>query len=476
MVDPLAPSRDRARRPASAAWMFALGLALLPAAPALARQDEEPADEPTTAEAEQAEVEQREQLEDTVFIDPVAKQAMRNDFEQLYTSYLAPGARAAIDRMARTGQVDRGAIDRHIKAAARALTDRDNIAEVIRTDTGAPNVRRLEAIEEAGVDLMSPYLIPASERNPRFMQEYNAQLLAVAPGLLQNHLFARVQVMEALSRMGDPQALGLLIELINSDDQPSVVKLLAAEGISEVARAAGLALSPADRERAANALVAYVRDKPDAFWLARARAIEALGNLRTISGITNRDQAVFAIAVLEFLGNEDLRVEPRAYAAWALGMIEVPSGYPQVNYALVAYYVGRLAETIGQRIVELSDPESEVSNPERATYLTGVLVNQVFVALDGVRGVRNSGLRNAGSLGPHRNDVNRVHQLVKQVAAAAVELARSVGVQREPRRTQLAQRLNELKAFLDANAPEDTALVPGTREFAVTSEADAATR
>ena len=299
---------------------------------------------------------------------------------------------------------------------------------------------------------MSPYLIPESERNPRFMQEYNAQLLAVAPELLQNHLFARVQAMEALSRMGDPQALGLLIELITSDDQPSVVKLLAAEGISEIARAAGLALSPADRERAANALVAYVRDNPDAFWLARARAIEALGNLRTISGITNRDQAVFAIAALEFLGNEDLRVEPRAYAAWALGMIEVPPGYPQVNYALVAYYVGRLAETLGQRILELSDPASELSNPERATYLTGVLVNQVFVALDGVRGVRNSGLRNAGALGPHRNDVNRVHQLVKQVAAAAVELARSVGVQREPRRTQLAQRLNELKTYLDANA------------------------
>ena len=110
MVDPLAPSRDRARRPASAAWMFALGLALLPAAPALARQDEEPADEPATAEAEQAEVEEREQLEDTVFIDPVAKQAMRNNFEQLYTVLPRPRHRAGIDRMARTGQVDR---DRH---------------------------------------------------------------------------------------------------------------------------------------------------------------------------------------------------------------------------------------------------------------------------------------------------------------------------------------------------------------------------
>src|SRR5690606_5953537 len=157
-----------------------------------------------------------------------------------------------------SGRFDAGLIDRFIKYAARQLTDPENINAV--TSPGGSQAR-IAAIQEAGRFLMLPYTdVPAEQRDRRFMQEYNTRLLAVAPELLGNHLYARIQVMQALSRMGDPQAMGLLMNLLADEDQPLIVKQLAAEGIKRIAQDSGASLPAADRERAAIALVRFLRE------------------------------------------------------------------------------------------------------------------------------------------------------------------------------------------------------------------------
>lgn len=407
-------------------------------------------------------------VSDSVYVDPVATAAMQGSFEQLHTNVLVPpNTDRTIAQMARgAARLDAGLIDRFIKYSARQLSDRDNIAAV--TTPGGPQ-SRIQAIQDAGRNLMLPYIeVPAAQRDRRFIQEFNTRLLAVAPDLLRNHLYARVQAMQAISRMGDPQALNLLIEQLGNPEQALIVKQLAAEGLRRIALDSGDSLPTADRERAANALVAFLQANPQAYWLAQARALQALGSLRQISGIQNRDQAVFANEILGVLSEEENRPESRAWAAWALGMLEVPPSYPQLNYSLAAYQIGRLALEIGERIVELSDPrEAAAYNPERVKYLTALIVSPVFSSLDGAAELRGSGLRNSRALGPHQQYVTRVHQLIRQLAAASVELTRSIGAQRIASRDRVMASLNELRNYLDQNRPQDGTFIPGGREFAL---------
>jgi len=472
---------------------YALGSAPLPK---LAAQEGPPSlirDEATQEEAEALREEAEQQvLEDTVFVDPLAAELMENRFEPLYRN--VPRARTSnlIRQMAQGGVgLNPAMIERHVKGAARDLTNRDNIQGYLEGgELNAPDIR---ALEEAGQDLLAPYLIPEANRDSRFYREYNRQLLAVAPELLNNHLIARSQVMLALSRMGDRAALPLLIEALNNPEQPVAVKMLAAVGVTTIARDTRNQLSSQERVEAARGLIRFLERHPDALWLARARAIEAIGTLRQVSGIQNVREAEMATTALQLLTNPNARLETRAWTAWSLGMLEPAPTSPPINYSLVAYQIGRLAEDIGDEILRnaevrgailaeararTEDEEEELAieeqliDPEleRVRYLTGFLTFQVFKALDGESWMRDSGLRNARGLGEHRRYVMRVHDLVRRLAAAAVQYTKGVGVQEPGRRRALADELAQLKAFLDANPPDSPQLVPDGPAFELAAD------
>ncbi|MEW4567116.1 hypothetical protein AB1L88_04545 [Tautonia sp. JC769] len=473
MIDAIAPAWARNLGRGLALLLIVGGLVSLPTTSARGQQPDDQAngevdqDAPIDGEMTPEKQDQQDVLADSIYVDPVAASIMRGRYDQLHSTVLVPpNTDRTIAQMARGGtRLDAGLIDRFIKYAARQLTDHDNINAVM----SGGQQSRIQSIEDAGKYLALPYAeVPANQRDRRFLQEFNSRLLALAPELLKNHLYARVQVMQALSRIGDPVALSLLIEQLRNPEQPLIVKQLAAEGVRRIAVEAGDSLSTADRENAANALVEFLRDNPEAYWLSHTRALQALGTLRRISGVENRDQAVFANELLAVLSSADQRPESRAWAAWALGMLEVPPNYPQLNFSLAAYQVGTLAVEIGQRIVDLSDPrELEAYNPERVKYLTALIVAPVFSSLDGAPELRGSGLRNTRGLGPHQQYVVRVHQLIRQLAVASVELTNARGAQITGARDRVIGRLNELRTFLNENRPEDGTFISGGREFAL---------
>lgn len=452
--------------------LIATGLLGSGTEPAFAWQDQEQGDEsddqgePANDELSPEELDQQDVLSDSIYVDPAATAAMRGSYDQLFANALIPpNTDRTIVQMARgTGRLDSGLIDQYIKASARQLTNRDNIAAV--QSVGSPQAR-VQAIQDAGRNLMAPYLVPVGERDRRFFQEFNRRLLAVAPDLLRNHLYARVQVMQSLSRMGDLEALDLLIAQMVDPEQPLIVKQLSAEGLRRIAIETGDTLSTADREKAADALVAFLNDNQDAYWLCQARALQALGTIRQIYRVQNREQAIFADEVMAILSSRDLRPESRAWAAWALGMLEVPPAYPQLNFSLAAHEIGLLAVEIGERIVELSDPRDLSSyNPERVKYLTGLIASPIYSSFDGSSELSGaSGLRNVRGLGPHQQDVTRISQIVRQLAIASVELTRARGSLISTTRDRVIASLNELRTFLSENEPEERSFIPGGRQF-----------
>lgn len=409
--------------------------------------------------AQKAEDEAREQsvLEDSIFVDPRAEQAMQNTFEELHRRAPQGQTAPALVRMAK-GEMrpDPAMIERHVKAAAKELTDHANIDAVLKSSGDGPDSRRVKNIEEAGKGLLEPLKLPVDQRNAAFTREYSARLLEVAPELMKNHLLARVQIMLALSRLGDRSALPFLMQVLADPEQPVVLKELAAQGINTIAVVPNRSLTVNETVTSAEALTGFLKSEPD-FWPARVRALEALGNLRQISTVMQRDLAVMAQVALEVLANPDERLEVRAKAAWALGMLEVPAGYPQVNYSLMAFHTGQLAAQIGSEILE--------SKPERVKALTAILAFPIYGALNG-SGPRGSGIVRSQSLGPHQSYVNQMTTLVKQLATDCIALTRAAGSQATPARDAVASRVAELKTFLQKSQPPSDALVPGAPALA----------
>jgi HEAT repeat protein len=415
--------------------------------PAPAPKAEEPDDAPAAKDQE----EEKSALEDSTFVDARAQQAMENVFDELFRTYRTGITKIEVEKMARgESRTEPAVIDRHIKAAARELTDRGNLEAVINPGAKVDN-NRVKAIEAAGQAILAPLDRPIAQRDPGFEREYSAKLLEVAPQLLSNHLIARTQAMLALSRLGDKAALDLLVKQLQDDEQPIILKGLAAQGITAIA--SGQSLSPNEEVKASEALVALLQDPAETFWPARVRALEALGTLRQISTIAQRDEAIIAQAALQILADPSKRPEVRAWAAWAIGMMDVPASYPQINYTLLAYQYGRLAAGLGDEIL--------IAQPERVKYLTALLCYQVFVGLEGNPTVRNSGLIKSRALGSHAPYVQQVHQLVKALASDCVQLTRAAGTHLGPAKDAVASRLAELKAYLEKNPPKDLSLVPG---------------
>ncbi len=409
--------------------------------------------EPTKAAVAATAAEPRAKVEPP-FVDPKAVPLLRNEFEPLFPRVAQANAQQ-IERMAKQ-RPDRAALKNFVQYEARVLTDRANLASLLDPDS---NPAGADKIETATNELLDPLLAGPT---PEFRTAYTAELVAVAPELLKNHLFARTEAMLVLSKTADVQALDTFLGALADPDQPAMVKLLAATGISGlVAPGSARGLTVAEADRAARALADFLEKEPETFWMAKVRALEALGTLRRSADVASPASATFATAALRVLSDPEARPEVRAWAAWALGMMEPPPAGP-LNVGLIAHHAGRAAAELGEKIA--GEPA------DQATYLTSFLAFPLHQGLAGQENLRGSGLANAAGQGAAAGSVAQITRLVGQVAGAAVTYSRAVGNQRTATRSALEAKVAELRAFLEKNAPKDDRLVPNGPAFPIAAD------
>jgi hypothetical protein len=215
------------------------------------------------------------------------------------------------------------------------------------------------------------------------------------------------------------------------------------------------------RAMAAGKVVAdFLEQEKDLPWPVQVRALEALGALRQSSAAPLQGKADMASAALERLADPKARPEVRAWAAWALGLMRVNPQLGKYNYTLIAHSIGVLAADLGEKIAAAAS-----ENPEQSRFWTGLLLYQVYPALSGQPGVRDSGLLNAPNLGSHAPFIKQVNDRVQEICVAAVNLDRAAGGLIPPRQKDVLNRVATLREFLTKSAPSDRKLLPSSTEL-----------
>ena len=423
-------------------------------APAEAAKDakDEEADKPPIVPL-QAEPEAPDRWE-----DPRSADALVNEFPELNKALTSPPSdKALVDQLARgQGQMDLGAIDRFVRTRVADLTKRSNIKALMDPLAKGADAK---ALEKAADDLIKPLMIPSAGANQGFRREYVKKLVEVFQPIWAGHLHSRTMAMIVLSRSGEVAAMPTFTEQLNNPDQLAVVKLLASVGISNVALNGRREVEDGAALPAAKALNDFLRREPDIFWPAQFRAVEALGSLRMATDKPLLGKAEFAETLL--LAAADPKAAPtvRAWSAWALGMMRVPSSVKNYNYALVADVLGSLTADIGTKIAKLPD------DAQSKMFQKSDLLVQIHLGISGDPDARGSGLvhanhPSAGTALPH---VGEVEKRVRNVAKLALELANSSkGESMKTRRTALLAACDDLRTFVAKPLPNGRALFAGS--------------
>jgi hypothetical protein len=279
------------------------------------------------------------------------------------------------------------------------------------------------------------------------------------------------------------------------------VKLWALQGIANIIDG-GARLTGQMQVAAAKRVADLLEKEDDLPWPVQLRALEALSSLRQGFEPTRPRQAVMASAAMRLLADGQAKPEVRAEAARAMGLMPITTEVPRYNYKLVAHTAGLLAVDLGKEIGTLipSPPARVVAasaatkaaartttakrtaapaaakaaqapakssahtNPDRAKFLSALLVGPLYQAFDGVPGMRESGLCHATG-DADRAFSDKVLELVKGVARASVDLIYSGSRQVDDRKKDLAGQVSALRDFLEKNAPADRHLVAGGMEF-----------
>jgi len=401
-----------------------------------------------------------------VFEDPNAEKANKQ-FAPLPSVAMNPRQLKEVRGMAGGGTPEKDLIDRYVKFYAAQLTNKAAINALIEVGADPPpppGGAAARGIREASAGLTDPIVSARKANNTAFMTMYTRALLAEAPKLLRNHLVARIETMIALAQTGHQEALDTFVKQLEDKDQTVWVKLWAARGITNIVQTPTgfqeLQGGTLAAVKASKALIAFLNQE-HLPWPAQLRALEALGALRLAADPTAQTKVEMASAALERLSNPEARPEVRAQAGWALGMLRVTSANGKFNFPLIAYYLGEVAADLGERVAS-----SYATNMTQARYWTAPLLYQVWPALNGLTGVRDSGLLHMPSLPPaDRTFIDQVSGLIKPVAKSAVELIKSPAGGREKMAKELSDRVGALKTFLDKNQPSDTKLVPTGKPF-----------
>lgn len=403
-----------------------------------------------------------------VFEDPRAKPLLKNTFKELPEprSRLTAGENSALKNMAAgVVGVNPDTISRLIDQSAADLTKHANIKVVIENDPSIPpGDQRVRAIERASQILIELLNTAQDKKNDAFLREYVPKLFAKLTPLLEGHLLSRVEAAIILASAATPAQVDLFIKQIDDPKQVVWVKHWAAQGLTRATNRGKVTLEINKATAAAAALVGFLEKEPTTPWPVKLRVFEALGSLRLASTTGPQGKPDVAALAMQTLGDPNVKVDVRGWAAWTLGMVTMPAN-ANYNFPLEAYQVGRLAADIGDKIVADYDRRKAKFPRENdhSRYLTGLLIYQVYAALGGLDDVPNSGRLNSrhpGALSA-RALLSGLDEQLKNVGRAANELLTAGGGQVQSARDDLAARIVELKSFLDKNRPTNIELYPG---------------
>ena len=417
------------------------------------------------------------------FVDPSAKAALAIFKPLNYTSRsitlngagvaLVNGAGNALTRLqnmaARVENEDPALVKNYVEFFAAELSKRDNINAILAPPANmpatAPQARGLERAVDA---LTRPIVDARANNNTGFLTNYTRILFESSlPKLLDNNYLTRLDAMIVLGMAGGttPVALDLYASQLKLADQCLGVKIWAARGLTNAAQSGKANIDTLRAITAADALVTFLNSDPKLPYFAQFRALEALGSIR-VATVSRPDLKLdVASVVAGFLVDPSARVETRAWAAWALGMLRVASQVAPYNFPLAGSEIGDLAATLGTEIVAEYDdhPETFERDKDQATALTALLMFQVVPSLAGEEGISDSGLLrsthpNAAAARPF---LTKLDDKIKAVSREAYELVRAGGVAQKGKRNDLEAKVTELRSFLDQNKPKDRRLVPG---------------
>ena len=393
------------------------------------------------------------------FRDPRAEKMLANTYPVLGKSASRQDL-SAVKAMAAGGIADKPTIERYVQHCIAALTSHTNIRALIDPAAGINmNASAHFAIQAATDDLVEPILTARGLNNANFLATYNRVLLQQLPSLLENHFITRIEAMMVLSQTGSPEAVDVFVKQLENRNQTVWVALWAARGLTNVAQLNGFNIDATNAMKAAKAVSDFLESEKNLPWPVKYRALEALGALRQASTPRpEKGQPEMAATAAKFLTDPDAKLEVRAEAGWALGMLQVPAGMAQYNYKLIAYHLGDIAATLGEKVHDVYP-----SNASQAESWAALLMSQIYQAFEGVANARDSGLLkathpNARQVQPF---IKQVFDRTKPVAAASVKLVRGPGGQSPQNLQDLESKVKELRAWLDKNQPTDAWLVPG---------------
>jgi hypothetical protein len=426
------------------------------------------------------------------------------------------------------GQPETNLMNRVVDAMVAELTDHANIqAFVDPSPKTNPQAEVNKAINEATTTLLEPIFLARTNKNQAFLSMYNRTLRSKLTPLLKNHLIPRVQAMIVLGQAASGDFFPIYVEQIKDPKQTVWVKLWAFEGIvnalEEGGRPGGDVLA-----KTAKDVADFLTDANDAPYPVQLRALEALSALRQGYEPSHPDRAAMASAAMKFLADSDAKLELRSEAARALGLMPIPASVRKYNFPLVAHSVGVLAADLGAQINGLiparpekssaakaatapdtakpkpaakappaAKPEGKLegkpaakglkkakaelgtapapkeavvrppsTNPNKARYLTALLIGPVYQAFEGAPGTRGDAgglVRNANADGAAYSQ--KVFDLVKPVAKASIDLITSGSRQINDRKKDLQAKVDALRDFLEKNPPPDRHLVQGGADF-----------
>jgi hypothetical protein len=417
------------------------------------------------------------------YLDVRTRQAIDNNFPELFKASISaaqlkqlPALEKQFAAMA-AGQaaVNLDVIRQVVRAETAQLTNHENIKAMLDEDPPAnasdEDVKRwalaraakVKVIEDATETVVQALNTANARNNSGFRSALTKEMVAVAPEVLKNHLFARNQFMVALSRSHDEQAIPVFVEQLDDPDQVLAVKLNGAIGLIELADDGRSEVSGTAAVHAAKALADFLGREKSTFWPVQERAVRALGALRQSTSTPNPPTADLSEAVLELLADPTVSPFVRSRAAWALGLMRPL--HPRYNFALIAAHAGTAAADIADHLVAV-----QPTNPDLAIKLAALLL-QIEEGLRGDphSGIRDEGLLNAShpNLSSQQTAVAEVERNVRAVAKAAADLLSEVSGRLPKARAALSQRARALRDSVAKNKPSDLALIPGGEQFRI---------
>lgn len=401
-------------------------------------------------------------LPSEVFRDPNAQRLLDvTRFPESRTRPVVPSDVESLKAMAADANVtiDRNLIERVVEIEAARLTNHANILALIDPPpTSKPNSPESRAVNEATNTLLEPIFTARSIKNRDFLKLYDQVLAKRLAPLLKNHLIPRIQAMIILGQSATAEDLPIFLAELKSPSQTVWVKLWALEGLSNVIDN-GARLTASVQIEAAKAVADFLDRGEDLPWPVQYRALQALAAMRQGFVPSSPKQAHMASSAMRLLCDADAKVEVRAEAARALGMMQITTAVPKYNYPLVAHAVGELTAVVGGQIAT-----TFTSNPLKARYLTALLAGPIHESFNGAAGMRDSGLIHE-TTGEPATYSQRIFELVKSILKASADLLVSPSKLTPDRIKDLNARVAALKAHLEKNPPSDRRLVQGGPEF-----------